>query len=212
MIAARRSRNFTSPKCNLRARESEHCPVTCLCHVAAPAARQVWLSRPRRSVSRTSRHVRPEACTDSCPVSGLDEAAVVERASPCSLGASDMPKLRSSLRVEALMHPAVPGAGGCPLHPVKPSFHIHIHTCLAASGLCTLAIWLVSPSLSSSSSSCQEKQQVCRLRGFRSRGLTASLLLMCHLLKFNGTGAVHGCHQISSVMPAHLQYNVQTLA
>ena len=46
----------------------------------------------------------------------------------------------------------------------------------AASGLHKLAIWLVSPSppclsCARSSSSCREKQQVCRLRGFRPRKL-----------------------------------------
>ena len=57
----------------------------------------------------------------------------------------------------------------------------------AASGLHKLAMWLVSPSppclscARSSSSSCREKQQVCRLRGFRPRKLVAALLPLCHL-------------------------------
>ena len=72
---------------------------------------------------------------------------MVEEASLGPLGVNDLLQWHSSLRVPALplRRPAEPGVGGCPLHPAKPGFQIHLHTCLAAPGLHMLAIWLVFP-------------------------------------------------------------------
>ena len=124
------------------------------------------LTRPRRSVSRPPAHVRSEASIGRL-VPSLAQCVRPRKGCCGGEGVSGTGRKRPAKVV--ILRVAVPGAGGCPLRPVKPGFHAHIHTAGQHP--------LVPPSppclsCARSSSSCREKQQVCRLRGFWPRKLS----------------------------------------
>ena len=144
------------------------CCTTCAWHC---------LRRPRRSVSRTSRHVRPETSrqvrAQSCARCLSSKGRLWRRVPLGHWAQATFHSCHSESRHCHCERPVVPGAGGCPLRPAKPGFQIHVYTAgqhsastSSPDGLSLSFASLASLACARASSSYRENKHVCRLRGF----------------------------------------------